>query len=711
MSDDFGKGGIPPGGDPLFDPNDPAAVEREERRREREAKRAGKKGKKKGKEAAAPPPPPSKPTPPPPPRTPEQEFWDEPGEATPPPPAAEPGGKAPADGEKPERGRRGLLRRRKGKAAAAGAAGAAAAASGATPSAPPTGEQPVAPSAGPPTTESPVPSQSGPPTTESPRPGTEPTTGEAPIPPLTEAPHRPAAEAPQADPGPKTAEAPRPDPQQPTGEVAAPAQPAAATSEQPRPEVQPTGEPIPPLTEAPHRPAAEAPQVDPGDQTAAVPRPDPNQPTGEDLVPAAAAAAATGEHRAQPPRPMEETGAGDWEPPPPRDDDWFDEDEPYDDDDDLHEGDPLMAGAARHGRRHGEGGGRRGGFFGSLLRHPFRILAVIILIIVLLFLNALFQPFHGDGSGKVAVVIPKGSSVGEVGELLEKKGVISSGFIIDGSTFFQARVSLSGDRSNLIAGKHVLQKDMSYGDAIDALTTEPNASSSNPTTVTVTIPEGYTRTQIAQLAKEDGLRGNYMKATVKSKFLDPAEYGGKKAKNLEGFLFPDTWELKRHRPVKELVQLQLADFKKKIKHVNMKYANSKNLTVYDVVTIASIIEHEAGLPSQRKQVAEVIYNRLHEGMTLGSDATTRFAVHNYTKPLTQSQLESNSPYNTRVHAGLPPGPISNPGIATINAAAHPSKGQNLFFVTSPDCRKLAFSKTEAEFEQDVQKYEASKCTE
>ncbi|MGH2939888.1 MAG: endolytic transglycosylase MltG [Solirubrobacterales bacterium] len=648
MSEDFGKGGIPPGGDPLFDPNDPAAVEREERRREREAKRANKRGKKSKKEAAAPPPPPPKATPPSPPRTPEQEFWDEPAEPTPPPPGQEPGGKAPADGEKAERGKRGLLRRRKGEAAAAGAAGGAAAVQGATPPAPPTGE--------------------------------------APIPPQTEAPHQPTAETPQVDPGPRIAEAPRPDPNQPT------------TGEQP----------IPPQTEAQHGPTADAPRVDPGNHTAETPRPDPNQPTGENLVPAAAAA--TGEHRAQPPRPVEETGAGDWEPPPPRDDDWFDEDEPYDDDV-LHEGDPKMAGAARHGRRHGDDGGRRGGFFGSLLRHPFRILAVIVLIVILLFLNALFQPFHGGGSGKVAVVIPKGSSVGEVGELLEKKGVISGGFIVDGSTLFQARVSLSGDRSNLIAGKHVMEKDMSYGDAIDALTKEPGAAASGPTTVTVTIPEGYTRPQISQLAKEDGLRGNYMKATVKSKFLDPAEYGGKKAKNLEGFLFPDTWELKRHRPVKELVQLQLADFKKKIKRVNMKYAKSKNLTVYDVLTIASIIEHEAGLPSQRKRVASVIYNRLHEGMTLGSDATTRFAVHNYTKPLTQSQLESNSPYNTRVHAGLPPGPISNPGIATINAAAHPAKGDDLFFVTSPDCKKLAFSATEAEFEQDVQKYEASKCTE
>jgi UPF0755 protein len=686
VSDEFDKG--IPGGDPLFDPDDPAAVEREERRREREAKRAQKRSKKKGK-AAAPPPPP-KPAPPATPRTPEQEFWDEPAEPTPPVPGQEPGGGAPAgkQGGKVERGRRRLLGRRKGKAGAAGAAGAtagAAVAGGATPpAAPPTGEGPVAPA----TSEQPTAPNPGSPTADSPPPDqSAPLTGETAVP---------------AESGPPTTESPAPG-GPPTGET-------------PRPPEPNTGEAlIPSQTEAQHAPTADSPRVDPGPSTAETPQPDPNQPTGEAAFPPTAEQAlpSGGESiprgRAMPlPLPVEQTGAGDWEPPPPRDD-WFDEGDEFDDDD-LHEGDPEMAGAARHGRRHGDDGGRRGGRFGALLRHPFRILAVLILIVILLFLNALFQPFHGDGHGKVAVTIAKGSSVGEVGELLEKKGVISGGFIVSGSTFFQARVTLSGDRSNLIAGKHVLEQNMSYGDAIDALTKEPG-SGSEPTTVTVTIPEGYTRSQISQLAKEDGLRGNYMKATVKSKYLDPAEYGGKKAKNLEGFLFPDTWELKRHRPVTELVQLQLADFKKKIKQVNMKYAKSKNLTVYDVVTIASIIEHESGVASQRKQVASVIYNRLREGMTLGSDATVRFAVHNFTKPLTQSQLESNSPYNTRIHAGLPPGPISNPGIAAINAAAHPAKGGNLFFVTSPDCKTLAFSKTEAEFEQDVQKYEASKCTE
>jgi UPF0755 protein len=636
VSDDFGNGGIPPGGDPLFDPDDPAAVEREERRREREAKRANKRGRKKGKEAAAPPPP--KPPPPPPPRTPEQEFWDEPAEPPTPPPGGEPGGKAPADDEtagKVERGRRRLLGRRKGKAAAAGvAAGGAAAAEAATPPAPPTGEGP--------TPDAP------PPTGETPRPEPEPTTGESAIPPQTEAPHQPAADAPQVDPGPLTAEAPRPDPDQPTGEHAVPA-------------------------------------------------------TAEHAVPGAGPA--TREHRALPPRPMEETGAGDWEPPPPRDD-WFGEDEPFDD-----EGDPQMAGAARGGRRHGEDGrGRFGGPLGSLLRHPFRVLAVILLIIVLLFLNALFQPFHGEGSGTVAVTIPKGSSVGEVGELLEKKGVISGGFIVDGSTFFQARVTLSADRSDIIAGKHLMAKDMSYGDAIDALTKESKpVEAAKPGIVTVTIPEGQSRPITAKLLKEDGVKGNYLKATKKSKILNPEQYGGKNVKSLEGFLYPDTWEYNTKKPVKNLVALQLQDFKKKIKRVKMKYAKSKNLTVFDVVTIASMIEREAGVPKQRKLVASVIYNRLHEGMTLGIDSTIRFATGNYEKPLTQSELESDSPYNTRTHAGLPPGPINSPGLAALNAAAHPAKTNYLFYVNNPNsCNELTFAKNEEEFLADAAKYEKAR---
>jgi peptidoglycan lytic transglycosylase G len=228
-------------------------------------------------------------------------------------------------------------------------------------------------------------------------------------------------------------------------------------------------------------------------------------------------------------------------------------------------------------------------------------------------------------------------------------------------------------------------------------------------TITLTIPEGYTRSQTAEVAKQEGLRGSYEKASVRSKYLNPAKYGGKDAKDLEGFLFPDTFELKKQASAAELVQLQLEDFKGRIAGVNMKYARSKNLTVFDVVTIASMIEHEAVSEGDRSKVARVIYNRLHEGMPLGIDATTRFATGNYTRPLTESELAVDSPYNTRTHTGLPPGPIDSPGLASIEAAAHPAKGDYLFYVVEPGaCNKLAFSKTEAEFEADVARYNSAR---
>ncbi|HYJ22360.1 MAG TPA: endolytic transglycosylase MltG [Solirubrobacterales bacterium] len=350
---------------------------------------------------------------------------------------------------------------------------------------------------------------------------------------------------------------------------------------------------------------------------------------------------------------------------------------------------PPVAPAPK-GRRGGSGGG----FLAAVGRHPFRLVGAIVAVVVIWFLFALFQPFHGDGSGQVQVTVPKGASVSEVGDLLGEKGVI------DSSTLFQVRVTLEGKRSELYAGHFTLAEGMSYGAAIDALSRPPVKR-----VTTVTIPEGYSRAQTAQLVEEIGLAGDYTKETVRSKYLNPARYGGKGAKDLEGFLFPDTFEMKPGAPVADLVQLQLEDFKRRIKGVDMSYAKSKNLTVFDVLIIASLIEDEAGIPSQRKLVASVVYNRLHEGMPLGIDATIRFAVDNYTQPLTESELAVDSPYNTRTNVGLPPGPINSPGLTAIEAAAHPAKSDFLFYVNKPNtCNELAFAETEAEFEANVAKY-------
>jgi UPF0755 protein len=212
-------------------------------------------------------------------------------------------------------------------------------------------------------------------------------------------------------------------------------------------------------------------------------------------------------------------------------------------------------------------------------------------------------------------------------------------------------------------------------------------------TITLTVPEGYSRAQTAELAREAGLRGDYMKVS----------------EGQEGFLFPDTFELERAAPASDLVSLQLDDFKRRVAGVDLRYARSKNLTLHDVVTIASMVEEEAQLEEERPLIAAVIYNRLREGIPLGIDATVRFATGNYTEPLTESELATDSPYNTRLNAGLPPGPISSPGLASIEAAAHPAEVDYLYYVVEPGtCGEHAFSTTDAEFQADVARYEEAR---
>lgn len=208
-------------------------------------------------------------------------------------------------------------------------------------------------------------------------------------------------------------------------------------------------------------------------------------------------------------------------------------------------------------------------------------------------------------------------------------------------------------------------------------------------TITLTVPEGYSRTETAALAREAGLKGDYLRASE-----------GK-----EGFLFPDTYELEAGAAVADLVALQLDTFAVRFADVPMAYARSKNLTKRDVVTIASMIEEEAMLDEERPLVAAVIYNRLREGISLGIDATVRFATGNYDRPLTESELATESPYNTRLHLGLPPGPISSPGLASLEAAARPDQVDYLYYVVKPGtCGEHAFSSTDAEFQADVARY-------
>jgi UPF0755 protein len=329
-------------------------------------------------------------------------------------------------------------------------------------------------------------------------------------------------------------------------------------------------------------------------------------------------------------------------------------------------------------------------------RAPARIIALGLLLAIIAgiawFANALFQPFKGDGGEKVTVTIPRGSSLSQIADILERRGVVED------AGFFQLRARLAGHSGDLRPGSYELRKDMSFAAALDAL-----QEGVPPNVVQVAIPEGLSRREIRPLTK--GLRGNYVHASRRSRELDPTDYKAPRGASLEGFLFPATYELKKGRPVKQLVNEQVAHFKRNFDKVDLRYAKRKNLTPYDVLIIASLIDREAMVAKERPLIASVIYNRLHEGIPLGIDATVRFVTHNWKRPLRQSELANPSPYNTRVHAGLPPGPIGNPGLASIRAAAHPAKTKYLFYVVKVDsCGEHKFAKTDAEFQAYVNEY-------
>jgi peptidoglycan lytic transglycosylase G len=231
-----------------------------------------------------------------------------------------------------------------------------------------------------------------------------------------------------------------------------------------------------------------------------------------------------------------------------------------------------------------------------------------------------------------------------------------------------------------------------------------------PKPLRIVFPEGFSRAEMAgrvtavneiALAKR-GLQPRlsaraYLRLTARSTL--PGRFAGDgKRRPLEGFLFPATYEFLPTTTSAQLVKKQLAAFQREWSKLDLRYARSKNLTRYDVLIIASMIEKEAVAPEERKLVAAVIYNRLKARMPLQIDATTRYGLGvPATEPLRQSQLQSPSPYNTRIHRGLPPTPIANPGLASLRAAAHPARVNYLYFVRKPDKVHHFFTASYREF--------------
>jgi UPF0755 protein len=328
------------------------------------------------------------------------------------------------------------------------------------------------------------------------------------------------------------------------------------------------------------------------------------------------------------------------------------------------------------------------------------LVAIGLAVVLVWFLASLFQPFHGSGGAPVRVTIPPHLSSGQVGDLLARDGVISSSF------FFGLRATLGGQRGSLRSGTYTLRRDMSYGAVLTRLTTAPPAAR----VTELTVVEGETRAQLSRLLHKQGIRGDYLSATRRSRLLDPTRYGAPRSvPSLEGFLFPSTYQLREPITVAALVADQLHTFISELRQVNLSAARHVHLTAYDVLKIASLVQGEARTSGDRALIASVIYNRLRAGMPLQIDATVRYASGNYTAPITVSQLHSSSPWNTYTHPGLPLTPIDNPGLASIQAAAHPARTNYLFFVVKPCGNGAhAFASSYAAFQVLEARYNAAR---
>jgi UPF0755 protein len=250
-----------------------------------------------------------------------------------------------------------------------------------------------------------------------------------------------------------------------------------------------------------------------------------------------------------------------------------------------------------------------------------------------------------------------------------------------------------------------------------ASSTQTTSTVAAPKPFRIVFPEGFSRAEMAQRVQavaaiaQRKRHGKKVRLSARTYLLEAhprrlAGFGSKK-RSLEGFLFPATYDFLANTTSGQLVQQQLSAFAENWSKVDMSYARKKNLTPYDVLIIASLVEKEALVPDERPKIARVIYNRLHAGMNLGIDATTRYGLHvPGTKSLTESDLQSNNPYNTRNPniTGLPPTPIANPGLASMQAAAHPAPGDWLYFVRKPDLQHHYFTNNYNDFINHANQY-------
>ncbi|MCL4533942.1 MAG: endolytic transglycosylase MltG [Bacteroidetes bacterium] len=316
-------------------------------------------------------------------------------------------------------------------------------------------------------------------------------------------------------------------------------------------------------------------------------------------------------------------------------------------------------------------------------------------------IEALSDTALSDDPTPIIFDVNRGESTKSIAERLESAGIIRSAW------FFSTMVQLKGVESELKAGQYELRASMRPSEIMARLQQGVGRGRR------VVVPEGWRLGQVADLLEREGI-------TSRQAFLDAAahastdpSFGRPADATAEGYLFPDTYIVPADITADGTVALMVHNFERRVDSSLRQRAVERGQTIHQVLIVASIVEREAVVGSERPLIASVYYNRLKAGMPLQADPTVQYAVAGndppttadgyWKKELTQADLNSTSPYNTYRAPGLPPGPISNPGLASIKAALDPAESDYLYFVAKPD-GSHAFARTFEEHLQNVRKF-------
>lgn len=317
---------------------------------------------------------------------------------------------------------------------------------------------------------------------------------------------------------------------------------------------------------------------------------------------------------------------------------------------------------------------------------PITIILIVFISFLLTFVSIINKPLKNDSN--IVIRVNEGDSFYSIINSLSKEGKIK------GVPFIKLYVKVLGKNIDIKQGEYVIENNFSLDELIDTLTKESSIN-----IVKFTIPEGYTIEDIAEKLEIEGIcsKNDFLLAIEEYELPRYVKIDSSKKYNLEGYLFPDTYLLKVGEKPKEILTKMITRFEEMLEQASKETSTEINSDdIENIVTIASIIEKEARVDSERPLISSVIVNRLNDGMMLQIDATVIYALGEHVETVLEKHLEVDSPYNTYRNYGLPVGPISNPGLESIKAALKPEKTDYLFYVLQ-DEKTHYFTNSDVDF--------------